>query len=71
MATLKALAVLPILVGFMAAVDLILFMLPIPGWIPVVMIVFQALYVVTVCGFLLICAALPNRKRTSEVETSA
>ena len=60
MAMLRAFVVLPVVVAFMAVVDMILFRLPIPGWIPVVMIVCQALYVTIVYGFLLMGAALPR-----------
>lgn len=62
MATLRALLMLPIVVGFMAALDVALFALPIPDWIPVVMIVFQALYVVVFYGFLILSAALPKER---------
>jgi hypothetical protein len=62
MRVLRALASLLLIVPFMALVDLILFTAPIPGWIPVAMIVFQALYVVVVYGFMLATVALPASK---------
>lgn len=61
MAFIKVVPSLIMTVSFMALVDYILFTVPIPNWIPVLMIVFQAIYVTMTYGFLLMATVMPRR----------
>lgn len=59
---LKVVPSLLMTLAFMAGVDYVLFHVPVPGWIPVLLIVIQALYVTMTYGFVLMASLIPARR---------
>jgi hypothetical protein len=65
MTFIKVIPSLIMTVAFMGLIDYVLFVVPIPTWIPVLLIAFQALYITMTYGFLLMASILPRRDANS------
>jgi hypothetical protein len=52
-------------VAFMTLIDYVLLNVPVPGWIPVLLIALQALYLTMTYGFILMSSLIPAQHDAS------